>query len=183
MTRINRNNKRVSRYESNSARQAKIDFHQHGEGHFVFQNITKGTITLPKPAVDGSKYVLPGAMFEGDSYFVKALVRPNLARLVREIKTEIAPPVIDVIVEAVVEPSAILNENKEDTMNESKLLLDQPDTITQKGKVEHVVVDNTPKAKKLNEQQKKKPTKEELEAASAETLLLDGAIEGVQILG
>ena len=36
-------------------------------------------------------------------------------------------------------------------LNEEKLILDQPDTVTHKGKVEHVVDRNTP-AQRLQEQ-------------------------------
>lgn len=97
---------------------------QVGEGVFLFQNNTMGTLQLPKPPIgQTSNFVAKGATFKGDSYFLK-LVRTNDLRF--------------------------LGEDTESKMSE-KLIVEQPPTITPAGTVEHLV--ENPK-KKLVEDQK-----------------------------
>lgn len=86
-----------------------------GKGLYLYKNNSRGTITLTKLAKDGRRDVKPGDTWEGDDYFMF---------LVRETPQ-------DVIVLKVLE--------RENTMPEEKLILDQPDQVTSEGTVEHVV--------------------------------------------
>lgn len=131
-----------------------------GEGHYIYRNSSKSTLLLMKPAFDGRKEIPPGDTWEGDSYFI-GLVKMGDARLVEQIKTP---------------------ESEQNMLNEETLILDQPDTITTAGKVEHVVEEDgleishkislKNKKKKINEQ----PTEEGV-------LLTEDPLEGIQILG
>jgi len=92
-----------------------------GTGLYIYENRTSGHLTLPKTSTDGKKVIPPNGRFKGDSYFMM-LVKPpqNLLKFIEEIKTE------------------------ENVMSENKLILDQPDMVTAKGTVEHVVDDKAP---------------------------------------
>jgi hypothetical protein len=71
-----------------------------------------------------------------------------------------------------VEPEESLQEN---TMtNENQLLLDQPDTITNQGKVERVVVEPTLQPINDNAQPKEHP--------ATEVLLTEDPVDGVTII-
>jgi len=85
-----------------------------GTGKYVFKNNTSGTLKLPKPALDGRLNIPKDGTFEGDSYFMSYV--PTLLRFINEI-TEI----------------------KENEMEEQKLILDQPNKITNQGTVEQVM--------------------------------------------
>lgn len=94
---------------------------QVGKGYFLYENNTGGTLMLPKATASGIRQIeapnprIPGSgRFQGDDYFM-SLVRSNMLRLIKTLRTE-----------------------EEETMNEEKLILDQPDTITEAGQVEHV---------------------------------------------
>ena len=124
---------------------------QHGSGLYVFKNALKNaTLTLPKEAKDlkGNKITeIPiGGEFVGDDYFMM-LVRQHECRLV-----------------------SVLEEPKKENMNEEKLILDQPETVTQAGIVEQVV--KKTEKKKLNEQP------EEV----GDVLLNDDPTSGIEIL-
>ena len=118
--------KRLTRYEAIAANRVKTEMAQRGEGIFLYRNNTKGDLTLPKPSLDGKKTIPPKETWTGDDYFMQ-LVRSNEARLVETIKSP---------------------EDERKAIMEQKLLVDQPDRVTVKGKVEHVVVQPQ---KKLNE--------------------------------
>jgi hypothetical protein len=90
--------------------------HFAGTGRYIFENNTSGDFQLPKPAMNGARWLKKDAQFTGDSFFLKYV--PKELRL------------ISVVVEA-----SQVNVNES---TESKLILDQPDTVTQSGKVEHV---------------------------------------------
>jgi len=115
-----------------------------GTGKFIYRNNTRGELTLPKPSLDGKKTVPPKGEWLGDDYFM-ALVKTHDATLVREVE-----------------------ERK--TVSETKLILDQPPTVTSSGQVEHVV---TPK--QLTE------TKGSPEQ-SKETLITEDPVDGVEII-
>lgn len=94
---------------------------QSGKGYFLYENNTGGTLMLPKATASGVKQIeavdpnRPGSgRFQGDDYFM-SLVRNNMLRLIKTLRT-----------------------GEEEKMNEEKLILDQPDTITEAGQVEHV---------------------------------------------
>lgn len=91
-----------------------------GTGLHVFENNVKGDLSLPKPTASGKRSLTKNEQFQGDSYFFN-LVRSGLLRFIRTI-SEVGP-----------------NDIKEETMSQEKLILDQPDTVTTEGKVEHVV--------------------------------------------
>ena len=110
---------RLNKYEAQEYRRNKLGNALKGEGLYVYRNATKADLVLPKPAKNGVKMIGPGKEFHGDSYFMQ-MVKTNEVRLVR---TLITP-----------------EEQKEIKMAEEKLLLDQPDTITTEGTVEHVIV-------------------------------------------
>ena len=104
-----------TKIERTEEKKRLIDYHQKGEGLFVFKNRSKvASLELPKPSADGKKWIAPGATWEGDSYFFSMI--PENAVLVREI-----------------------SEPKKEERMENKLILDQPDQVTKTGKVEHKV--------------------------------------------
>lgn len=167
MAKQNRLNKRVSRLEAINAHQERMDYHLHGEGLYVYRNNTKGVLELPKPTATGVKHVpapdpargITGE-WQGDNYYM-ALVRKNMAKLVREI---ISP-----------------TQEKEIKMKQAqqKLLLDQPDQITTEGKVEHVVAESLPTAsvKKVKKNEKINESK-----PASDKLLNEDPTEGVRII-
>lgn len=120
-----------------------------GTGHYIYENRTSGYLNLPKPCSDGRRVIPPSGKFEGDSYFM-TLVRPpqSLLRFIEEVK-------------------------KEEQVSEKKLILDQPDMVTAKGTVEHVVDDNAP-VQRINDsvENGKKP----------DILLNEGPVDGVEII-
>tara|TARA_Y100000034_G_C6910429_1_gene424490 strand:+ start:7034 stop:7759 length:726 start_codon:yes stop_codon:yes gene_type:complete len=100
---------------------------QAGQGYFLYENNTGGTLMLPKVTDSGVRQVeaadpnRPGSgRFQGDDYYM-GLVRSNMLRLIKTLRT---PQQEETIME-----------------NNEKLILDQPDTITEAGKVEHVAAD------------------------------------------
>lgn len=119
MSRIRNHNQNINRYESRALHQAKLDSVLNGEGLFVFRNNTSGTLDLPKATVSGQKRIPRNGEWQGDNYYM-VLVKRNEARCVRTILT----------------PEQTMESKK---MAEQKLILDQPDQITEAGKVEHVV--------------------------------------------
>jgi hypothetical protein len=158
-------NRKVSRLESINAHKERLEYHQHGEGLYIFRNNTKGTLELPKPTATGVKHVpapdpargITGE-WQGDNYYM-GLVRKNMARLVREI---ISP-----------------TQEKEIKMKQAqeKLLLDQPDQVTTEGKVEHVVDPTSPALPNA-----KKPKKVNESKPAADKLLVEDPSEGVRII-
>lgn len=88
--------------------------HFSGAGRYIFENNTSGDFQLPKPAMNGASWLKKDARFTGDSFFLKLV--PRDLKLV----------------------SVLVDANLLQESTESKLILDQPDTVTQSGKVEHV---------------------------------------------
>jgi hypothetical protein len=118
--------KRLNKYEKKENRERKLRMDMAGTGVYVYENNTDGDLTLPKPTATGLRRVGPRQRFQGDSYYM-AWVKPplNLLRFIEAVR--------------VAEPQQAITENTD--MAEKKLILDQPDTITHKGKVEHLVED------------------------------------------
>lgn len=115
---------KLSKQQKREANRLKLKTNLSGSGVYIYENISGGDLCLIKPANNGIKNVNPQKRFESDSYYMKWVGPPlNLLRLV-EIKE--------------LEKTGEVNMN-----NEEKLILDQPDTVTNKGKVEHVLVNPT----------------------------------------
>jgi hypothetical protein len=120
---------KLNKHEAREYRKKKLQFDLRGAGLYVYRNASKDAdLMLPKPALNKVKVVGPGQEFQGDDYFMD-MVRKNEVRLVRVLLTP--------------------EQEKEAKMAEEKLILDQPDIITEAGTVEHVV-QATPE-KPLNE--------------------------------
>ncbi len=149
--RIKRERKKTKR-ERMMERRKSIETFQHGEGLYLYRNSSKAaTLILPKKSTDGRKTIGPDECFEGDSYFMQMVPR--------EIK----------LVKVITSP-----EETRSKMTEEKLILDQPDQVTQEGTVEHVV--ETPVVAPLNEEA---PVDEK---KNAEVLLTEDPMDGIEIL-
>lgn len=143
-----RKTKAKNQLEAKRDRTAHLAHIFHGEGLYVFRNKTKGDLKLAKPASDGRKTIPSGETWEGDNYFMNLI--PKEASLVKTVMTP--------------------QQEREKNMSE-KLILDQPDTVTKEGKVEHVIVDTM---RTINETPENEPKKD--------VLLTEDPMDGVQIL-
>lgn len=152
--RIKRERKKTKR-ERMMERRRSIETFQHGEGLYLYRNRSKAaTLILPKKSTDGRKTIGPDECFEGDSYFMKMV--PKEIKLVKVITSP--------------------NEETRSKMTEEKLILDQPDQVTQEGTVEHVV--ETPVVIPLNEE----APVDEKKKKNAEVLLTEDPMDGIEIL-
>ena len=103
-----------------------------GAGLYLYENSNNADLTLPKPTESGVRVIGPKQQFQGNSYYMQ-LVRTGELRFIKELRSPEQ--------EEAMEEEAM---NEETTMNEEQLILDQPDTITEQGKVEHVVNETIP---------------------------------------
>jgi len=145
--------RRFTRQERKENREAKLRSDMAGKGMFIFENNTDGDLTLPKPTAAGVKKVGPRQRFQGDDYFM-AWVKPPL-NLLKYIET-------------------VVPANTEKNM-ENKLILDQPDMVTERGQVEHVVRQPQVPQQPLNDATgdvQKQP----------EVLLTEDPLDGVEII-
>lgn len=147
--------RKFTRQERKQNRQQKLQTSMAGTGLFVYKNITNGELNLPKPTASGQRKVGRGEKFQGDSYYQSWCKHPS--------------PLLQFIGAVIPSQPHQLTSITEATLTEKKLILDQPDTITHQGKVEHIVDSE----QKLTEQPKAKPT---------ETLLTEDPLEGVEII-
>lgn len=100
----------------------------HGEGLYLFENKSQTSeITLPRPTRSGRRAVGPKEQFQGDNYYMQ-MVRSGELRLIKELQSP-------------------AQEREAMEQKEEKLILDQPETVTNKGKVEQVVDKETPEQK------------------------------------
>lgn len=129
--------RKFTKLEAKEERKKHMQNVTSGNGLYLFRNNTDSEMTLPRPTKSGLRFVGPRKEFQGDNYYMQ-MVRSGLLRLVEVLQT----PEQQAAAEA-----KSLNEGN---MNEERLILDQPDVFTEKGKVEHVVNTQKP-AKKLNE--------------------------------
>lgn len=129
--------RKFNRYEKKEVRAQQIENTLHGEGLYLYQNSTSADLALPRPTKSGIRSVGPKMQFQGDNYYMQ-LVKGGFLRLVKEIQS----------------PEQQRKANNNEVKMEEKLILDQPDIITESGKVEHVVK-NIP-VQKLTENQKNK---------------------------
>lgn len=117
--------RKMTKLESLAEQKSRVEAAFSGQGRYKFQNRTKGDIRLPKPGLDGKKWLKPKEQFEGDSYFFSMVPR-------------------DLIL--------VENLTREEIVEKPKILLtEQPPIYTTKGHVEYVQEDP---AKKLDEQPK-----------------------------
>jgi len=121
--------RKFNRYEKKQMQHDQMVKAMHGEGLYLYENNTDATMTLPRPTSSGLRMIEARKQFQGDNYYMQ-MVKTGHLRLIKEL---ISPA-----------------KQKEAAMAEEKLILDQPDTVTQKGKVEHVVDQDVP-VQKLNE--------------------------------
>lgn len=146
--------KKVNKIERSILRKEKLSQVQSGSGLFLFKNKTNASLQLPKRSSDGKIWVEANQTWEGDSFFIKMI--PKEAMLVKKIK-----------------------DPEEEKMQEEKLILDQPDQITNEGKIEHVVEDEVI----INEVKNKTKRKTKSESnKNKDKLITENPIEGVTII-
>jgi uncharacterized membrane protein len=121
--------RKFNKFEKKEVRSQMIENALHGEGVYLYRNNSMADLTLPRPTRSGIRSVGPKQEFQGDNYYMQ-LVKSGMLRLVKEIQSP-------------EQQRAALEGNMQE-----KLILDQPDMITENGKVEHVV---SKPAQKLNE--------------------------------
>jgi hypothetical protein len=147
---------KMNKYQRRAMQAEKLKLDLHGSGIYVYENNTDGDLTLPKATASGLKVISPRKRFQGDSYFMKWVGNPmNLLKLVEVIQPE--------------------NSTKEEEMTEKHLILDQPDTITQQGKIERVMVE--PNAKPINDS-----ATNELPKKTEEILISENPLDGIEII-
>ena len=155
---------RANRYERRQMHAAKLASDMGGTGIYVFENNTDGDLKLPKATVGGLKTIGPRKRFQGDSYFLIWVGSPmNLLRLIEEIKPKMTTQEI----------ADKISQEQGTVMTEQKLILDQPDTITNKGKIEHVVANDQP-LQSLNDACAAKPNKD--------ILISENPLDGIAII-
>lgn len=131
--------RKFTKYELKEIRKQKLERAFQGTGKYLYQNNTPGTLNLPSKPATAPVSLGKNQTFIGDSYYHQ-FVRTN------ELK----------ILETLEDP----NKKETEPMPE-KLILDQPDTITEQGKVEHVVKNDSP-VQPLRESEKQEEPKEVL---------------------
>ncbi len=134
---------------------------QKGLGLFLFKNRNKeASLQLPKISFDGKRWVGPNETWQGDSFFLKMI------------------PKEAILVETLLSP----NEEKQKENNmEERLILDQPDQITNDGKIEHVV--SSQDIVEINENTKKRKKRNKNESnLETNKLLTEDPIAGVTII-
>jgi hypothetical protein len=155
--------KRVSRLEKTEIAKKILDQKQHGEGLFLFKNKSSfASLDLPKKSHDGKKWIAPNETWEGDSYFLPMI------------------PKEAILVKTIIDPKQTSQKTEETIMlnEENKLILDQPDQITENGKVEHVIPDQDAQ---INEQEQNKKNKSECKN-NKNSLLTEDPLAGVTII-
>lgn len=139
--------KKLNRYERQAENRRKKELAIAGKGLYLFRNKTQGDLDLPKLSQDGLKRVSAGETFKGDDYFM--MLVPEMALIV-----------------------AVLEDPEEKV---EKLIVDQPDRVTNEGTIESIVSGKMPKAKKAE-------TKKESQEPKADILLTEDPLEGVEII-
>jgi hypothetical protein len=148
---------KLSRYEKKKAQEERRKNNLSGTGVYIYENNTDADLNLPKPTETGIRNVGPRKRFEGDSYYMQWVGSPmNLLRLIEQ----------------------VLPTEKENQMQEKKLILDQPDTVNNQGKVEHVVSDQAPQTQEsLNDNTQPNPN-----IKKPDVLLNESPVDGVEII-
>lgn len=144
---------KYSKKQSKEKKKERLENLMSGTGLYLYENNTDADLSLPKLSTEGFKSIGPRKRFTGDSYFMSLVKTPLcLLRLIEEIKTENTESTESTI--AVEEKEKEKQEKKEVRLINSKrkvkkskkkkkvkkmkekLVLDQPDVVTQAGKVE-----------------------------------------------
>lgn len=152
-----RYSKKLNRLERREVQKLKLASSLAGDGLFIYENNTHGSLRLPKPTASGKLVIAPKEQFQGDSYFMSLVKPPN--NLLKFIQT--------------VNESPSKTQIMESNMNEEKLILDQPDRVTSEGTVEQVV--KNPTQQKLNDSVKETEPQKEI-------LLTEDPMDGVEII-
>jgi hypothetical protein len=121
--------RKFNKYEKKQIQSEQMANAMHGEGLYLYENNTDATLTLPRPTSSGLRIVGARKQFQGDNYYMQ-MVRDRHLRLIKELQSP-------------------AQEKAAMEKTEDKLILDQPDTVGPKGKVEHVVEEEP--VQKLNE--------------------------------
>ena len=124
--------RKLSKYEKKAFNAEKISNAMSGEGLYLYENNSDAELALPRPTKSGLRTVGPRAQFQGDNYYMQ-MVRNGHLRYIKQLQSP--------------EEERALHEG---TMNQEKLILDQPETVTEHGEIEHVINSNTP-VQKLHE--------------------------------
>lgn len=118
--------RKFNKYEKKILNKERIDKALHGEGMYLFENNTDADMKLPRPTKSGLREVGPREQFQGDNYYM-FMVQVGHLRLIKELQSPAQEKAANEAAEAAMNPP-----------EPEKLILDQPDTITEQGKVEHV---------------------------------------------
>lgn len=128
--------RKFNKYERKEIRHAHLLSVTAGSGLYLYQNKSPhADLKLPRPTHSGLRQVGPKGQFQGDDYYMQ-MVRNGELILVEVIQTP--------------------EQQKEIEMAEQqRLILDQPDRVTNEGTVEQVVEPKKIPKKKLNEDSSK----------------------------
>lgn len=122
---------KFNKYEKKEIRRENIAQAMSGAGVYIYQNSSSASeLSLPRPTKSGVRKVSAGGQFQGDDYYMQ-FVKTGILRLVEVLQT----------------PE---QEKEVQMLEEQKLLLDQPERVTNEGTVENVVAQK-PAVRKLNE--------------------------------
>lgn len=143
---------KYNKYEKKAVRAANIAAAMSGSGLYVYENSSAhADLTLPRPTHSGVRKIgprgTPSSQFQGDDYYMQ-LVKTGMLRLIKVIQTPEEEAAA--LEQQEREQAQEALEEEQTLMEETKLIVDQPDRVTNKGKVEHVVQKGTSK-RKLNE--------------------------------
>jgi len=109
---------KFNRYEKKENRRDFIQNAMSGSGLYIYQNSSPhAELKLPRPTKSGLREIGPSGKFQGDDYYMQ-LVKTGLCRLVEVLQTP---------------------EQEKACMVQEKLILEQPDCVTNAGTIEHVV--------------------------------------------
>lgn len=140
-----------------------------GKGIYIYENFRDSEFMLPRPTHKGLRTVPAKTQFEGDSHYL-SLVETREIKLIKIIKS---------IEQVEAEERDKLNPTVKEEVMEKKLILDQPDIVTTKGTIEHVVEDTVAPEKKkpLNDSTVKENTKK-----SKSKLLTEDPISQIEVI-
>jgi hypothetical protein len=138
--------RKFNKYEKKENRRINVEQALQGEGMYLYENNVPGDLTLPRKTKSGVRVVGRKQQFQGDNYYMQ-MVRTGELRLIKELMSP-------------------QQERDSETMNEEKLILDQPDKVTVKGKTEQVVDKSVP-TQRINES----------EGDAEEVLLNEGPVD------
>lgn len=129
---------KFNKYEKREIKSQIVKEALAGNGLYLYQNSNAhAELTLPRPTKSGKRVIAPNGSFQGDDYYMQ-LVRTGMLRLVEVLQTPEQEKTV---------------QQEENNMNESteKLILDQPETVTTNGPVEHVVSNSETHEQPLHE--------------------------------